>query len=128
MALEGVSRADAPFRITHPHAIHPERVKTGTKLFALFVLGGVFFFQVWFAERVLSALLPREGLEVWAIIKNQLAPGITSWSAGMAKSAERLWTNHQLLVAIEDQHLLCVLLLRRSREVEGAGHDCCAVD
>ncbi len=72
MALEGLSWANALFWVSHPHAIHPERVKSATKLFALFVFGGVFFFQVWFAERVLSALFAREGLEVWAMIKNRL--------------------------------------------------------
>lgn len=72
MALEGLPLEDALFWITHPHAIHPENAKTSTKLFALFVFGGVFFFQVWFAERVLSVLFAREGLEAWTMIRNQL--------------------------------------------------------
>lgn len=72
VALEGVTWTDALFWITHPHAIHPEQVRTPTKLFALFVFTGVFFFQVWLAERVLSALFAREGLEVWAMIRNRL--------------------------------------------------------
>lgn len=72
MAAEGVTWDDALFWITHPHSIHPERVKTPTKLFATFVFTGVFFFQVWFAERILSALFAPGGMEAWAMVKNQL--------------------------------------------------------
>lgn len=72
MELEGIRWDDALFWITHPHAIHPEQVKTATKLFATVVFTGVFFFQVWFAERVLSVLFTPGGLEVWVMIKNQL--------------------------------------------------------
>lgn len=46
VTLEGVSWFDALFWITHPHAIHPERVGTPTTLFALFVFAGVLFFQI----------------------------------------------------------------------------------
>ena len=72
MAVEGIKWDDALFWITHPHSIHPERVKTSTKLFATFVFTGVFFFQVWFAERILSAFFAPGGMEAWAMVKNQL--------------------------------------------------------
>jgi voltage-gated potassium channel len=75
MRWEGVRWDDALFWITHPHAIHPEDVKTSTKLFATFVFTGVFFFQVWFAERILSAVFAPGGMEAWAMIKNQLDVG-----------------------------------------------------
>jgi voltage-gated potassium channel len=72
MTWEGVRWDDALFWITHPHAIHPEQVSTSTKLLATVVFTGVFFFQVWFAERVLSALFAPGSMEAWAMIKNQL--------------------------------------------------------
>lgn len=73
MALEGLAFADALFWITHPHAVHPEKVKTATKLFALFVYTGVFFFQVWMAERVLVTIFARNGLEAWGRMMNELS-------------------------------------------------------
>jgi hypothetical protein len=75
--LEGLSFPDALFWISHPHAIHPEQVKTATKVFALFVYAGVFFFQVWVAERVLVTVFGRDGLEAWG--KRKESP----WSGGM---------------------------------------------
>lgn len=73
MALEGLAFTDALFWITHPHAVHPEKVKTATKLFALFVYTGVFFFQVWMAERVLVTIFARNGLEAWGRMMNELS-------------------------------------------------------
>lgn len=70
MGVEGVTWDDALFWITHPHGIHPEHVKTSTKLFATIVFTGVFFFQIWFAERILSAIFAPEGMEAWVMIKN----------------------------------------------------------
>lgn len=75
MGVEGVTWDDALFWITHPHGIHPEHVKTSTKLFATIVFTGVFFFQIWFAERILSAIFAPEGMEAWVMIKNQLNVG-----------------------------------------------------
>ncbi len=72
MALEGLSFTDALFWITHPHAVHPEKVRTATKLFALFVYTGVFFFQVWLAERVLVTIFARDGLGAWGRMMNEL--------------------------------------------------------
>ena len=72
MGVEGVTWDDALFWITHPHAIDPEHVKTSTKIFATIVFTSVFFFQVWFAERILSAIFAPEGMEAWVMIKNQL--------------------------------------------------------
>ncbi|MFQ5656595.1 MAG: hypothetical protein ACE5G5_03575 [Candidatus Methylomirabilales bacterium] len=72
MGVEGVTWDDALFWITHPHAVHPEHVTTSTKIFATLVFPGVFFFQVWFAERILSALFAPEGSEGWVMIKNQV--------------------------------------------------------
>lgn len=72
MVLEDLSFQDALFWITHPHAIHPEGVKTATKLFALFVYTGVFFFQVWMTERVLVTIFARNGLGAWGKLMNEL--------------------------------------------------------
>lgn len=72
MFLEGLSFPDALFWISHPHAIHLETVKTATKVFALFVYAGVFFFQVWVAERVLVTVFARDGLEAWGRMMNEL--------------------------------------------------------
>lgn len=72
MGVEGITWDDALFWITHAHAIHPEHVHTSTKIFATFVFTGVFFFQVWFAERILSVIFAPEGLEAWVMIKNQV--------------------------------------------------------
>ena len=75
IVVEGVSWDDALFWITHPLGIPPEHVKTSTKLFATIVFTGVFFFQIWFAERILSAIFAPEGMEAWVMIKNQLNVG-----------------------------------------------------
>ncbi len=75
MALERIPFADALFWITHPHAVNPERVRTATKLFALFVFTGVFFFQVWLAERVLVTVFAGSGLGAWGKMMNQLNVG-----------------------------------------------------
>lgn len=72
MALENLSFQDALFWITHPHALHPEMIKTATKFFALFVYTGVFFFQVWMAERVLVTIFARNGLGAWGKMMNEL--------------------------------------------------------
>lgn len=72
MALENVSFQDALFWITHPHALHPEAIRTATKFFALFVYAGVFFFQVWMAERVLVTIFARNGMEAWGKMMNEL--------------------------------------------------------
>lgn len=72
MALEGVALVDALFWITHPHALHPQKVTTPTKLFALVVYTGVFFFQVWIAERVLVTIFGGAGTAAWGRMMNQL--------------------------------------------------------
>jgi voltage-gated potassium channel len=70
--LEGVSLPDALFWITHPHAVRPEQVRTATKLFALVVYTGVFFFQVWIAERVLVTIFADSSAGPWGRLMNQL--------------------------------------------------------
>lgn len=47
-----ISWVDAFFWITHPHAISEDR-RDLTKIFAFIVYVGIFFFQVWFIERIL---------------------------------------------------------------------------
>ncbi len=72
MSVEGLAWDDALFVITHAHAIHPEQVKTSTKIFATLVFTGVFGFQIWFAERILSIVFGPERVEAWVMIKNQV--------------------------------------------------------
>jgi hypothetical protein len=72
MALEPVSFVDALFWIIHPHALHLEKITTAAKLFALVVYTGVFFFQVWLAERVLVTIFAQGGVGAWERMMNQL--------------------------------------------------------
>ena len=64
---------DAFFWIFHPSAIDPARVHAGTKVFSIVVYCGVFFFEVWIAERVLVSLFHREGGGVWRTMMIEVA-------------------------------------------------------
>ena len=71
--LEGVDWIEALYWITHPHAIDFHGpVKRVTRLFAIFVYTGVFFFQVWFAERVLITLFGQKRSEIWGRLMNRI--------------------------------------------------------
>ncbi len=70
MRLEGLRAIDAFFWIFHPHSIEYRSVRSGTKLFSIFVYVGVFAFQVWIAERVLVTIFNRQGLEAWRSMVN----------------------------------------------------------
>ncbi len=59
-----ISWVDAFFWITHPHAISEHR-KDLTKLFAFVVYVGIFFFQVWFIERILVNIFSGELKILW---------------------------------------------------------------
>lgn len=71
--LENIDWVEALYWITHPHAIdfHAPVRKT-TKLFAIVVYTGVFFFQVWFAERVLVTLFGQKRTEIWGRFMNRI--------------------------------------------------------
>ncbi|MDD8018382.1 MAG: NAD-binding protein [Bacteroidota bacterium] len=71
MRVEGVSWVDAFFWITHPHGI-PESSKAITKLFSVFVYGGVFFFQIWFVERILVSIFRKEATKLWGTRMSEL--------------------------------------------------------
>lgn len=59
-----ISWVDAFFWITHPHAISEHR-RDITKLFAFVVYVGIFFFQVWFIERILVNIFSGELKILW---------------------------------------------------------------
>ncbi len=59
-----ITWVDAFFWITHPHVIDEHR-RDVTKLFAFVVYIGIFFFQVWFIERILSSILSGELKILW---------------------------------------------------------------
>ncbi len=61
---EDISWVDAFFWITHPHAISEDR-KDLTKIFAFIVYVGIFFFQVWFIERILVNIFSGELKTLW---------------------------------------------------------------
>jgi voltage-gated potassium channel len=71
--LARISWVDAFFWIIHPHAIDATRVHNGTKLFSIGVYVGVFFFEVWIAERVLVSLFHPEGGGVWRSMMIEVA-------------------------------------------------------
>ena len=54
-----ITWVDAFFWITHPHAISEER-SSATKIFAFVVYVFVFFFQVWFIEKILVSVFSGE--------------------------------------------------------------------
>ncbi|MBZ5541396.1 MAG: NAD-binding protein [Acidobacteriia bacterium] len=68
--LEHLRWVDALFWTIHPHAIEPRQTRDSTKLFSLFVYGGVFAFQIWFAERILLSFFGHQGREVWKSMMN----------------------------------------------------------
>jgi voltage-gated potassium channel len=72
MRLEGLSALDALFWITHAHSIDYKVVHKSTKIFALFVYGGVFAIQIWIAERVLLTFFSRHGVEAWKAMMNEV--------------------------------------------------------
>lgn len=59
-----ISWIDAFFWITHPHGISEHR-KDITKIFAFVVYIGIFFFQVWFIERILANVFSGEIKTLW---------------------------------------------------------------
>ncbi len=59
-----ISWVDAFFWITHPHAISEHR-RDVTKLFAFVVYVGIFFFQIWFIERILVNIFSGEFKILW---------------------------------------------------------------
>jgi voltage-gated potassium channel len=61
---EDITWVDAFFWITHPHAISEDR-SDATKLFAFIVFIFVFFFQVWFIERILVGIFTGELQTLW---------------------------------------------------------------
>ena len=71
--LEGLSWQDALFWMIQPHAIDAHRVHNSTKLFSLFVYGGVFAFQIWVAERVAVTIFNRQGMEAWRTMVNDVS-------------------------------------------------------
>lgn len=73
MRQERLRWQDALFWIFNPHAIDYRSAHSGTKLFALFVLIGVFAFQLWIAERVAVTIFRRQGKEVWKSMANEVS-------------------------------------------------------
>src|ERR1700685_3811626 len=71
--LEGLAWQDALFWMIQPHAIDPMRVHNATKLFSIFVYGGVFAFQIWVAERVAVTIFNRQGMEAWRTMVNDVS-------------------------------------------------------
>lgn len=71
--LARIGWVDALFWIVNPHAMDPGHVRNGTKLFSIVVYAGVFFFQVWIAERVLVSLFHPEGGGVWRSMMIEVA-------------------------------------------------------
>ncbi|MGA8074493.1 MAG: NAD(P)-binding protein [Candidatus Acidiferrales bacterium] len=71
--LARISWVDAFFWIFNPHAIDPGRVHKATKIFSIAVYAGVFFFQVWIAERVLVSLFHPEGGGIWRSMMIEVA-------------------------------------------------------
>jgi voltage-gated potassium channel len=71
--LARIGWMDAFFWIFHPHAIDATHVHNPTKLFSIAVYIGVFFFQVWIAERVLISLFHPEGGGVWRAMMIEVA-------------------------------------------------------
>lgn len=69
-SLEGIRWQDALFWIFHPHSIHYDKVRDGTKLFSLLVYIGVFAFQIWVAERILVTIFRKQGREAWKLMIN----------------------------------------------------------
>ncbi len=59
-----ITWVDAFFWITHPHAISEHR-RDVTKLFAFVVYVGIFFFQIWFIERILVNIFSGELKILW---------------------------------------------------------------
>ncbi len=59
-----ITWVDAFFWITHPHAISEHR-RDVTKLFAFVVYIGIFFFQIWFIERILVNIFSGELKILW---------------------------------------------------------------
>jgi voltage-gated potassium channel len=68
--LEGLRWLDGLFWIFHPHAIHYDEVRDGTKVLSLAIYFGVLAFQIWVAERVLSVIFRKEGREAWRSMVN----------------------------------------------------------
>jgi voltage-gated potassium channel len=71
--LARIGWVDAFFWIIHPSAIDPGRVSKATKIFSIAVYAGVFFFEVWIAERVLVSLFHPEGGGVWRTMMIEVA-------------------------------------------------------
>src|SRR6202051_2642614 len=71
--LEGLSWRDALLWMNQPHAIDAHGVHNSTKLFSLFVYGGVFAFQIWVAERVAVTIFNRQGMEAWRTMVNDVS-------------------------------------------------------
>lgn len=70
--LEGIPWLEAVYWVTHPHAIDLHgHVRPVTRAVAIFVYANVFFFQVWFAERVLVTLFGHGGLELWSRLMSE---------------------------------------------------------
>jgi voltage-gated potassium channel len=72
MRLEGLRPLDALFWVIHTHSIDYKSVHKSTKIFALFVYGGVFAFQIWIAERILLTIFSHQGVEAWKSMINQI--------------------------------------------------------
>jgi len=68
--LEGVEWLDGLFWIFHQNAIRYDKVQDATKVFSIFVYFGVMAFQIWFAQRVLSVIFRKEGMEAWRLMVN----------------------------------------------------------
>lgn len=72
MRLERLRPLDALFWVIHTHSIDYHAVHSSTKVFALFVYGGVFAFQIWIAERILLTIFSRQGVEAWKSMVNEV--------------------------------------------------------
>lgn len=71
--LEGIPWLEAVYWVTHPHAIDFRgHVRPVTRAVAIFVYASVFFFQVWFAERVLVTMFGRGGAELWSRLMSEV--------------------------------------------------------
>ena len=68
--LERAEWLDGLFWIFHQNAIHYDKVQDATKVFSIFVYFGVMAFQIWFAQRVLSVIFRKEGMEAWRLMVN----------------------------------------------------------
>jgi voltage-gated potassium channel len=69
--LESVPILEAVYWVFHPYAMEAHGpLRPETRTLGILAYGGLFFFQVWFAERVLVTLFTHRRTEAWMELKN----------------------------------------------------------